>query len=98
MSEENKEQDTKHHFVLTFDAKTKEWSWDTETETVKFPDGTIWDEVKQEWYRGYMGDGGYDPVDEVIAEYFPHAVDALNMLQKLSSKKDEVTQEVLAGD
>lgn len=94
----SEEQDTKHHFVVMYDAKTKEWSWDTETEGAKFPDGTIFDEVKQEWYRGYMGDGGYDPVDEIIADYFPHALDALNMLQKLSSTKDEVTEEVLSSD
>ena len=86
----SEEQDSKHHFIVTYDAKTKEWSWDSDTEQVKFPDGTIWDETKQEWYRGYMGDGGYDPVDEKITEYFPHAIDALNMLQKLSDGKDAV--------
>jgi hypothetical protein len=90
------EQDTKHHFIVTYDAKTKQWSHDTETEEVRFPDGTIWDEVKQEWYQGYIGDGGYDPVDEVISDYFPHAVDALNMLNGLTEGKypDQVEESV----
>jgi len=75
---------SKHHFVVMFDSETKEWIWDTETETAKFPDGTIWDEVKKEWYRGYMGDGGYDPVDEKIAEYFPQVIETLDSLQAIN--------------
>jgi len=75
---------SKHHFVVMFDSETKEWIWDTETETAKFPDGTIWDEVKKEWYRGYMGDGGYDPVDEQIAEYFPQVIETLDNLHAIN--------------
>ena len=67
-----------------FDSETKEWIWDTETETAKFPEGTIWDEVKKEWYRGYMGDGGYDPVDEQITEYFPQIIHTLDSLQAIN--------------
>ena len=73
-----------HHFVVMFDSETKKWIWDTETETAKFPDGTIWDEVKKEWYRGYLGDGGYDPVDEQITEYFPQVIETLDSLQAIN--------------
>ena len=76
-----------HHFVVMFDSETKEWIWDTETETAKFPDGTIWDEVKKEWYRGYMGDGGYDPVDEKITQYFPQIIHTLDNLQVLNEEE-----------
>jgi hypothetical protein len=67
-----------------FDSESKTWDWDTETENAKFPDGTIWDDSKKEWYRGYLGDGGYDPLDERIAAYFPVVLDTLNTLHAQS--------------
>jgi len=75
---------SKHHAVLMYDSETKQWSHDVETENAKFPDGTIWDDAKEEWYSGYLGDGGYDPIDDRIMDYLPHGIDALNMLDGVS--------------
>ena len=77
---------SKHHFLVMFDSETKTWEWDAETETAKFPDGTIWDEEKQEWYSGYLGDGGYDPIDDKISEYFPTVIETLDRLHALSEE------------
>ena len=75
---------SKHHFLVMFDSETKTWEWDAETETAKFPDGTIWDDHKQEWYSGYLGDGGYDPLDEQISEYFPQVIETLDNLHRIT--------------
>jgi len=75
-----------HHFIVMFDSETKTWEWDAETESARFPDGTIWDEVKQEWYSGYLGDGGYDPIDDKISEYFPKVIETLDRLHALSEE------------
>jgi hypothetical protein len=77
---------SKHHFLVMFDSETKTWEWDAETETAKFPDGTIWDDEKQEWYSGYLGDGGYDPIDDKISEYFPTVIETLDRLHALSEE------------
>jgi hypothetical protein len=77
---------SKHHFLVMFDSETKNWEWDAETETAKFPDGTIWDDEKQEWYSGYLGDGGYDPIDDKISEYFPTVIETLDRLHALSEE------------
>lgn len=77
---------SKHHFILMFDSESKTWEWDAETESAKFPDGTIWDEHKQEWYSGYLGDGGYDPIDDKIGEYFPTVIETLDRLHALSQE------------
>ena len=57
-----------------------------ETETERFPDGTIWDDVKNEWYSGYLGDGGYDPLDDRISMYFPQVIETLDRLHALSEE------------
>lgn len=75
---------SKHHFIVAFDSETKTWEWDAETETARFPEGTIWDEEKQEWYSGYLGDGGYDPLDDAISEYFPTVIEVLDNLHKIN--------------
>ena len=77
---------SKHHFLVMFDSETKTWEWDAETETARFPDGTIWDDEKQEWYSGYLGDGGYDPIDDKISEYFPTVIETLDRLHALSEE------------
>ena len=77
---------SKHHFLVMFDSETKTWEWDAETESAKFPDGTIWDDEKQEWYSGYLGDGGYDPIDDKISEYFPTVIETLDRLHALSEE------------
>lgn len=48
-----------HHFIVKFDDETEEWSIDADSEETRFPDGTIWDEIKQEWTHSYQGEGNF---------------------------------------
>jgi len=48
-----------HHYILKFDDETGVWSHDVDSEEARFPDGTIWDEAKQEWVNPYQGDGEF---------------------------------------
>jgi len=38
-----------HHFVVKFNAETRKWSWDVDTENAVFTDGTIY--VSDAWFR-----------------------------------------------
>jgi hypothetical protein len=40
---------SQHHFVIEYDSKTSDWSWDIETEMAVFPNGAVYDEG--EWVR-----------------------------------------------
>ena len=44
-----------HHYIIKFDDITGEWSQDTDSEEVRFPDGTIWDEKTGTWNYSYQG-------------------------------------------
>jgi hypothetical protein len=37
---------SEHHFIVTFDSKSKKWKWDTDTEEARF-DGSIY--LEGEW-------------------------------------------------
>ncbi len=62
-----------HHYIIKFDDTTGKWSQDTDSEEVRFPDGTIWDEAKQEWFYSYQGDGFFyrdaDIYDEKLSRF-----------------------------
>ena len=63
----------KHYFIISFDAKDNTWEWDTEQEEVAFPDGTVYDEDKEEWTIAYLGDGEYiDNEDELSEQLGKH--------------------------
>jgi hypothetical protein len=44
-----------HHFVVKYDDNLNHWSVDVESEEVRFPDGTIWDEKESTWTYSYQG-------------------------------------------
>ena len=44
-----------HHFVVKYDDNLNHWSVDVESEEVRFPDGTIWDEKTSTWEYSYQG-------------------------------------------
>jgi hypothetical protein len=63
----------KHYFILSFDAETNTWDWDTDQEEVAFPDGTVYNEETNEWTIAYLGDGEYiDNEDEVSSQMYRH--------------------------
>ena len=37
------------HFVITYNHETKEWDLDSDSETVQFLGGTVYDTVSGEW-------------------------------------------------
>ena len=69
-----------HHFILMFDTKTNEWTIDSDCEELRFPDGTIWNEDKQLWESGYLGDGIFEPMEEKLSEAITSALAVLNSI------------------
>ena len=61
-----------HHFVVKYDDNLNHWSVDVESEEVRFPDGTIWEENTNEWFFPYIGEGEFyrkaDEVDEQLGK------------------------------
>lgn len=63
----------KHYFIISFDAETNTWEWDTEQEEVAFPDGTVHNEDTNEWCIAYLGDGEYiDNEDDLSMQMSTH--------------------------
>lgn len=69
-----------HHFILVFDTKLGEWALDSDCEELRFPDGTIWDEERQVWETGYVGDGIYEPMEQKLSEAVNSALAVLNSI------------------
>jgi len=44
------------------------WEWDTDTESAKFDDGTIYDTEKEKWFPSYEGEGVYVDNDDEVGE------------------------------
>lgn len=61
-----------HHYIIKFDDETGEWSHDSDSEEVRFVDGTIWDEEAHAWFVPYIGEGEFyrkaDEVDEHLGK------------------------------
>ena len=69
---------TTHFFILSYDSITKEWSSDYDKEEELFIDGTIQDNVTKQWSGGYLGDGEYHPLEEMLMDKISDAIDHLN--------------------
>lgn len=69
-----------HHFVISFDEATGWWSWDTDSEEARFGDGTIYTEATNEWSSGYLGDGEYEPNEEILVEQLKRALWTMNLV------------------
>lgn len=63
-----------HHYIIKFDDKTGVWSHDVDSEEARFPDGTIWDEDKQEWIYSYQGDGKFYRSSDIFDNYLSHTI------------------------
>lgn len=70
---------SQHHFVVKFDIETRKWSWDTDTESAVFNDGTIL--LGDEWVKsGNIIDthpNVYN-LDEVCSTVLASALDIMN--------------------
>ena len=67
-----------HHYIIKFDDVTKSWSQDTESEEVRFVDGTIWDDKEQAWFVPYQGDGQFYRNADVIDEMLSMHIEEMN--------------------
>lgn len=67
-----------HHFVISFDETTKAWKWDTDVEEARFDEGTIFED--DQWHSGYLGDGEYEPNEEILVEQLKRALWTMNLV------------------
>jgi hypothetical protein len=67
-----------HHYIVKYNDETKEWSQDTDSEEVRFPEGTIWDERHNEWFYSYQGDGIFYRDADIYDEQLSRFIDDLN--------------------
>ena len=73
-----------HHFIIKY-SKEGGWEWDTDTEEVRYPDGTVFNDVSEEWSSGYIGwseekgEGEYLDDDDFIGQQ-------LNALLEIANK------------
>jgi hypothetical protein len=62
-----------HYFILKY-SKAEGWEWDTDSEEIRYSDGTVWNEQTQEWSSGYAGwneakgEAEYVDDDDLIGE------------------------------
>lgn len=72
----------KHYFILSFDAETNEWEWDTDQEEHAFRDGTVWNPETEEWTIAYIGDGEYIDDEDVLSEQMSKHIALMNEERK----------------
>ena len=68
-----------HHFVVKFNAETREWSWDVDTENAEFTEGTIL--LGGQWVRSGNIMESHPHVyglDEVCSKVLTHALGIMN--------------------
>ena len=69
-----------HHFVVKFNAETREWSWDVDTENEMFKDGTIL-LLGKHWLRSGIAKESHPHIyglDEVCSKVLTHALNIMN--------------------
>jgi hypothetical protein len=69
-----------HHFVVIFDEGTGQWRWDTEIEEARFEEGTIYNYDTNEWSSGYLGDGEYEPAEDMLIGQLKYALNVMNLV------------------
>ena len=68
-----------HHFVVKFNANTREWSWDVDTENAVFNEGTIL--LGEQWVRSGNIMESHPHIyglDEVCSKVLTHALGIMN--------------------
>ena len=77
--------DKEHHFVVTFSEKTGEWKWDTDVEEARFEEGTIFNYDTNEWSSGYLGDGEYEPSEDMLIEQLKQGLHTMNLMSSVQN-------------
>ena len=66
-----------HHFVLKYTSENG-WEVDTDSETARFVDGTIYDTETQTWESAYEGDGKYNEADNDLMDQLVRKLAEMN--------------------
>jgi hypothetical protein len=66
-----------HHFILKYTSENG-WELDYDSEEVRFPDGTVFNDETNEWSSGYAGDGEFVDNDDVIGDQLAKAINQMN--------------------
>ena len=72
----------KHYFIISFDAATNEWEWDTEQEETSLTDGTCFDPETKKWVSAYLGDGEYVDNEDELSEQMCRHIKTMNEERK----------------
>jgi hypothetical protein len=77
-----------HHFIIKY-SKAEGWSWDTDSEEPRYPDGTVWNDQTEEWQSGYVGwneekgEAEYLDDDDLIGEQLGAILKVANEANKV---------------
>jgi len=77
-----------HYFIIKY-SKEGGWEWDTDSEELRYSDGTVWNEQAQEWTNGYIGwnkekdEGEYLDDDDLIGEQLGVMLEIANSASKV---------------
>jgi hypothetical protein len=71
-----------YYYVICFDDETKEWIHDTDSEYVRFTNGTIWNEEIGQWERTHDQEGNLKEEQNKVDEIFG---DGLTFLNRISA-------------
>lgn len=77
-----------HHFIIKY-SKEQGWSWDTDSEEPRYPDGTVWDTERESWSVGYIGwnkkkgEAEYLDDDDLIGEQLGAILEVANGANKV---------------
>ena len=75
-----------HHFIVSFNEDTGKWQWDTDVESARFEEGTIYNHDTNEWSSAYLGDGEYEPIEENLIDQLTHALGIMNIVNGVSEE------------
>jgi len=67
-----------HHYIIAYNASEGYWYHDVDSEEVKFPTGTIYDNLTDEWEYAYKGDGEYADHEEGLSAMITKVLNQLN--------------------
>ena len=87
-----------HHFVISFDARSFEWEWNTDAESQFFTEGTVAN-VKYEddimWTSAYLG-ASYVENETALSDSVTHAVKVLNnLVSKKATTRDSIILNII---
>lgn len=66
-----------HIFVIKY-TNENGWEWNTDTESARFDDGTIYDTEQDKWLPAHTGEGEYVDNDDEVGEKMASMLQIMN--------------------